>query len=168
MAGLAAPGCVISRLRAQDKRQAVEDLARVACRTTSLDTETALAAVRLRADLPSFGPGRGVAIPHATVAGLIRPVGAFARLDRPVPFDAADGEPVDLVLLVLGPEGRPGRLLRAMACAARRLRDQRTRQRLRAAAGAEAMHAVLTSDCWADSALETAYRHFEKVGSGPS
>ena len=169
MAGLIAPACVISRLRARDKRQVIEDLARVACRTTSLDLEAALAAVRLPTDLPSFGPGRGVAIPHAMVPGLIRPVGAFASLDHAVAFDAADGEPVDLVLLLLGPEGRPGRLLRAMACAARRLRDQQTRQRLRAAAGAEALHAVLTSESWADGSLDVPYRGpGEEVAGGPA
>ena len=157
MAGLIAPTCVISRLRARDKRQVIEDLTRVACRTASLDVEAAIAAARVAADLPSFGPGRGVAIPHAMVAGLIRPVGAFARLDHAVAFDAADGEPVDLVLLLLGPEGRPGRLLRAMACVARRLHDQRMRQRLRGAAGAEALHALLTSESCTDRALDVPY-----------
>jgi PTS system nitrogen regulatory IIA component len=57
-----------------------------------------------REKLGSTGLGKGVAIPHGRLSGLQRPACAFIRLDRPVEFDALDGEPVDLVFALIVPE----------------------------------------------------------------
>lgn len=57
-----------------------------------------------RERLGSTGLGRGVAIPHGRMAGLDHPVCAFIRIRKPVDFDAADGQPVDLVFSLLVPE----------------------------------------------------------------
>jgi PTS system nitrogen regulatory IIA component len=148
MAALVTPARVIPSLRAQDKRQVVRELARVAASAARLDQDVVLQAVAARADLTSFGLGRGVAIPHAMVAGLERPLGVFARLDPAIDFGAVDGRPADLVFLLLSPAGDEGTLLRALSCAARRLRDRDTRSRVRSALGAEAIHVVLTGDSW--------------------
>jgi PTS system nitrogen regulatory IIA component len=126
----------------------VQALARVAAAETGLDDERIKDAVRARGDLTSFGVGRGIALPHGTVRGLRQPVAVFARLERPVDFGAADGRPADLVMLILAPEGGDATLLRALAWAARRLRDRDVAEKLRGAAGAEALHIVLTSDVW--------------------
>jgi PTS system nitrogen regulatory IIA component len=120
MAALVTSARVIPSLRAQDKRQVVRDLARVAASAASLDPSAVLQAVAARADLTSFGLGRGVAIPHAMVVGLDKPLGVFARLDPAVDFGAVDGRPADLVFLLLSPAGDEGTLLRALSCAARR------------------------------------------------
>ncbi|MEJ2457837.1 MAG: PTS sugar transporter subunit IIA [Novosphingobium sp.] len=58
-----------------------------------------------REELGSTGFGRRIAIPHARLPGLGRPVAAFIRLESPVEFDSADGMPVDLVFGLLSPEG---------------------------------------------------------------
>jgi len=68
----------------------------------------------------------------------------FARLERPVEFDALDGQPVDLVFLLLAPEGAGADHLKALARVARVLRDPLTAQKLRASRDASALHAVLT------------------------
>jgi len=57
-----------------------------------------------REKLGSTGLGRGVAIPHGRMGAIEQPVCAFTRLSIPVDFDAADGEPVDLVFTLLVPE----------------------------------------------------------------
>jgi hypothetical protein len=82
------------------------------------------------------------------MAGLNRPIGVFARLKPACDFGAMDGRGVDLALLLLTPQGDDAMLLRALACGARRLRDPDVVSRIRAANGAVAMHAVLTSDAW--------------------
>lgn len=84
-----------------------------------------------REKLGSTGFGRGVAIPHARIAGLSRPVAVFLRLEAPVTFDSADGMPVDIVFGLLSPEQAGAAHLHALAAISRMMRD-------------EAMHAALT------------------------
>lgn len=57
-----------------------------------------------REKLGSTGLGKGVALPHGRIGTLDKPVCAFVRLGEPIEFDAADGEPVDLVFALLVPE----------------------------------------------------------------
>lgn len=57
-----------------------------------------------REKLGSTGLGKGVAIPHGRMTGLERPVCAFIKLDQPIEFDAADGQPVDLIFALIVPE----------------------------------------------------------------
>ena len=57
--------------------------------------------------------------------------GLFARLDRPVDFDALDGQQVDLIFLLLAPEGAGADHLKALARVARLLRDPEVARKLR-------------------------------------
>jgi PTS system nitrogen regulatory IIA component len=75
-------------------------------------------------------------------------VAVFARLGARVDFGAADGNPADLVMLILAPEGEDTTLLRALSSVARRLRDREVAEKLRGATDAEALHVILTSDAW--------------------
>ena len=69
--------------------------------------------------------------------------GLFARLERPIDFEALDGQPVDLIFLLLAPEGAGADHLKALARVARLLRDPEVARKLRASNGAEAIYAVL-------------------------
>ena len=60
-----------------------------------------LGALQAREQLGSTALGRGVALPHARLGGDGPPVTIFARLLRPIDFEARDDEPVDLIFLVL-------------------------------------------------------------------
>ena len=91
----------------------------------------------------AYGFGGGVAIPHGKLANLKGMFGLFARLERPIDFEALDGQPVDLVLLLLAPEGAGADHLKALARVARLLRDQDIAQKLRATRDAQALYAVL-------------------------
>ena len=68
-----------------------------------------------REKLGSTGLGKGVAIPHGRLTGLERPLCAFIRLDEPVEFDAADGQPVDLVFALIVPENSTEEHLQILA-----------------------------------------------------
>ncbi len=76
-----------------------------------------------REKLGSTAVGNGIAIPHGKMPGLTRLFGLFARLDRPVDFEALDNQPIDLVFLLLAPEGAGADHLKALARIARLLRD---------------------------------------------
>jgi PTS system nitrogen regulatory IIA component len=98
--------------------------------------------------LTTFGIACGIAIPHATLEEIAEPAGAFARLKRPVDFGASDGQPADLVFLLVAPETNARTLLPALSCVARRLRDREVATRLRAEDRADAAHVILTTDYW--------------------
>ncbi|MDH5823997.1 PTS sugar transporter subunit IIA [Luteimonas sp. RD2P54] len=105
------------------------------------DAGRVAAMLREREAQCSTGIGHGVAIPHAR--GGDAPVAAFLRLSQPVDFAACDGEPVDLVFAMRVPGDRPQDHLLILADLADCFADAAFRERLRAAADAEALRALL-------------------------
>ena len=96
-----------------------------------------------REKLGSTGVGNGIAIPHGKLPKLDKLFGLFARLDRPIDFEALDGQPVDLVFLLLAPEGAGADHLKALARVARMLRDADVAAKLRDSRDMDALYAVL-------------------------
>ena len=125
------PGDVLIGLAVDDKPRLLYELAVRAAARGGLDAEDVLAAVTQREALGSTGVGRGIAMPHARLSALTRPTGAAATLRRPIDFDAIDGAPVDLALLLLLPAG--GTPINVLAACARQLRDEVVAVRARAA-----------------------------------
>jgi PTS system nitrogen regulatory IIA component len=142
---LLAPEAVVASLKANGKKQALQELASHAARLTGLDERTIFDTLLQRERLGSTGIGDGIAIPHGKPAGLKGLFGLFARLDRPIDFDALDGQPVDLIFLLLAPEGAGADHLKALARVARVLRDPGMLERARAGHDAAALYAVLTA-----------------------
>jgi PTS system nitrogen regulatory IIA component len=105
-----------------------------------------------REKLGSTGMGQGIAIPHGRVAGVQKMTGLFAQLDHPVDFDAMDDQPVDLVFLLLAPEGAGADHLKALARVSRLLRNQAVCEKLRAAPQAATLYALLTEPSAAQAA----------------
>lgn len=138
------PEASIIGLNATSKKHLMQELAQRAA-STGIDGRKAFEALLERERLGPTGMGRGVAIPHARLADLDRIVGVFARLARPIEFDAPDGEPVDLVFALFAPEDAGANHLRALARISRSLRDPSICAKLRGAAEASAIHAVLTT-----------------------
>src|SRR3569623_2584970 len=87
----------VGTIKAATKHEILEHLAQRFAETYQLAPADVLERLEARERLGSTGFGRGVAIPHARVAGIKRPVAALLRLAEPVDFDAADGMPIDLV-----------------------------------------------------------------------
>ena len=97
-----------------------------------------------RERLASTGVGRGIAIPHGKIVGLEHIVGLFARLEKPVDFDAFDDAPVDLLFVLLAPESAGADHLKALAKVSRLLRDQTVVEQLRGSKDRSALYAILT------------------------
>lgn len=110
-----------------------------------LDRQAVLARVTEREELGSTGFGRRIAIPHARMPGLARPVAAFMRLQAPVEFESADGMPIDMVFGLLSPEGAGATHLHALAAISRMMRDERMHEALLAAPGPEALYSLLSN-----------------------
>ena len=141
---LIAPEAVISTLTAKSKKQVLHDLSQKAAEISGLDERTVFETLLQRERLGSTGLGRGIAIPHGKPAGLERIICLFARLESPIDFDATDGEPVELVFLLLAPEQAGADHLKALARISRLLRDPLTIEKLKASRDRATLHAVLT------------------------
>jgi PTS system nitrogen regulatory IIA component len=137
---------VINNLRATDKPQLLQELARRASETMQIPQKTILDALLNREKLGSTGLGQGFALPHATIQGLKTMFGMFAKLQRPIGFEAIDGNPVDLVFLLLLPPEASSDHVAALAAISRRMRDPDRAARLRKADTAATLYACLTKD----------------------
>jgi PTS system nitrogen regulatory IIA component len=142
---LVVPQAVVPALRVNSKKQALQELATRAAAMCGRSDREVLEVLMQRERLGSTGIGSGIAIPHGKLGKLERLFGVFARLERPVDFEALDGQPVDLMFLLLAPEAAGADHLKALARVARLLRDPEIARKLRESRDAEALYAVLTS-----------------------
>ena len=140
---LVAPNAILPALKVNSKKQVLAELAAKAAELSGLNERAVLEILQQREKLGSTGVGNGIAIPHGKLPKLGKLFGLFARLERPVDFEALDGQAVDLVFLLLAPEGAGADHLKALARVARLLRDSDVARKLRNSRDAEALYAVL-------------------------
>ncbi len=148
---LLSPAAVISPLRANGKKQALQELAQHAAALTGLPDREIFEALLQRERLGSTGIGDGIAIPHGRMPGIDRLVGLFARAEKPIDFDALDGQPVDIIFVLIAPEGAGADHLKALARVARVLRNQPVLEQVRKIRDPAAIYAIL-----AESAAQAA------------
>nr|WP_321445882.1 PTS IIA-like nitrogen regulatory protein PtsN [uncultured Cohaesibacter sp.] len=149
---LLAPESIIPLLKASSKKQVIQELSERAAKLTGLPQRQIFEKLLQRERLGSTGVGHGVAIPHGKLADLDRIQGIFALLDKPVNFEAMDDKPVDIVFLLLAPEGAGADHLKALARIARVLRSEATLKKLRAASESDEIRAVLSGVQESDAA----------------
>jgi len=135
---------VLPNLKAQSKKQLLQELAHAASAITGVDHRLIFETLLQREKLGSTGLGQGIAIPHGKIKTLARVHGLFARLAAPVDFDSIDGQPVDPVFLLLAPEHAGADHLKALAKISRLLRDSEFVAKLRGTDTAEGLYAILT------------------------
>jgi PTS system nitrogen regulatory IIA component len=144
IADLITPRGIVAQLRAANKKHALQELARRATAMTGLHERAIYDVLLERERLGSTGIGMGIGIPHGKLPGLTRLYGIFARLERPIPFEAIDDQPVDLIFLLLAPESAGADHLKALALVSRLLRDRAVCEKLRGTDNADALFALLT------------------------
>lgn len=98
-----------------------------------------------RERLGSTGLGQGVAIPHGRVEDAEGVRAAFVRLQKPVGFDAADQEPVDLVFALAVPANYTDEHLKLLAQIAELFSDEALCRKLRDAATHTELHRLLAT-----------------------
>ena len=134
------------RVGGSSKRQVLSVIADIAGRSFGLPSEQVLDALLEREAAGSTGVGHGVAVPHARLEGIDRMRAVFVRLEHPVPFEAVDDQPVDLLFALFAPKGSSSEHLRALARVSRLLRQPEIREQLRQAKTAEAIHLLLVQE----------------------
>jgi PTS system nitrogen regulatory IIA component len=118
-------------------------LAAAAALVTGLAAPLILERLRTREALGSTGFGQGAAIPHARIEGLAGVTVLLARLVQGVDYGALDGDPVDVAVLLLSPEGAGADHLKALARISRVLRDPSALARIRDAGDVDALRIAI-------------------------
>jgi PTS system nitrogen regulatory IIA component len=139
-------------LRVGSKKQALQELSAHAAQLLKRDEREIFETLNQRERLGSTGVGSGIAIPHGKLAKMDKLFGMFARLEKPIDFEALDGEPVDLIFLLLAPEAAGADHLKALARVARLLRDPEVAKKLRNSRDAAAILTILTGTPATDAA----------------
>ena len=120
-------------LPVHSKSALLHDLAHRAALVLKVDDDIIFTALLKREELGSTGVGNGVALPHVRLEQVKKPFGILARLKDAIDFDAIDGQPVDLVCLLLLSKENEQAQLNTLAAAARRLRRPEVLEELRRA-----------------------------------
>ena len=141
---LISPESVVPNLRATSKKLALQELARRAAEIAGLPERAVFDVLLERERLGTTGVGNGIAIPHGKIARVTQIFGVFARLERPIDFEAQDSAPVDLIFLLIAPESAGADHLKALSRTARALRDPAFTARLRASKDPAALYLLLT------------------------
>ena len=136
---------IMPALKANSKKQLLQLLAEKASAVTGLPEREIFDTILQRERLGSTGVGNGIAIPHGKLPGIKAITGVFARLDNPVEFESLDDQPVDLVFLLLAPEGAGADHLKALSRIARVLRDSETVAKIRGTRDAAAIYTFLAT-----------------------
>ena len=149
---LTGPDAVLASVKASGKKALLAELASRAATVFKFDERKLFDRLLERERLGSTGIGGGIAIAHGRLAGIDKPHGLFARLAHPVDFDSIDERPVDVVFLLVAPEGAGADHLKALARVSRLLRDRSLVEKLRATESADALYALLVDSIQAQSA----------------
>jgi len=135
---------VIMGMNAHDKKKAFQSLAKKAAPFCGLPESELFEKLMLCEEKASSGIGDGVAIPHIKSEKLKKPFVALVRLSQPIPFNALDDEPVDIICLVLSKDSEGPVYLRRLSRITRMLRHEDLRRNLREAKDENAMRAALS------------------------
>ena len=146
IADLLAPDAILPALKAQSKKQLLQELAARCHALTHISERRIFETLVERERLGTTGVGSGIAIPHGRMSEAKSIMGIFARVESPIDYEAVDSQPVDLVFMLLAPENAGADHLKALAQVSRLLRDKGICEKLRAASTAEAIYAILTGD----------------------
>lgn len=137
--------CVIPKLCASSKKQALRELSQCAADHTGQSQQEIFDALLERERLGTTGVGGGVAIPHGKLACLEELYGLFARLETPIDFESIDEKPVDLIFLLLAPESAGADHLKTLSRVSRLLRDKAVCEKLRDCDSCENLLALITT-----------------------
>lgn len=138
------PERVLSNVEARSKKHALEILSELLAKTgQDLTSAEIFDSLISREKLGCTALGKGVAIPHGRLRDIDGNIGAFLKLSEPVPFDAPDGDPVDLIFGLLIPEDCGNDHLDDLAEITTILSNVEFREMLREASSSSTAHELL-------------------------
>ena len=136
---------VLSDVSVVNKKQLFQKLGQIAQDVHGLNATEVIERLTERERLGSTGFGGGIAIPHAKLEGIDKVRGAVLLLAQPIPFDAIDEAPVDIVFMLLSPADSGAEHLKTLARVSRLLRNEAQLARIRGVRSESALFALLAN-----------------------
>ena len=134
-----------TKIKVANKKQLLQEIANIASEHIGVSNMCIAKSLQQREILGPTGIGNGVAIPHVKISGLTKIYGFFSSLERPIDFESADKQPVDLIFTLLAPENNKGtEHLKALAMVSRLLSDKNILSKLRSSENTDSLFAILT------------------------
>lgn len=135
------PGRTLCDVPGSSKKRVLENIAQCICEDSLvLNPNQLFDSLITRERLGSTGLGQGIAIPHCRFSACHSVIGSLIKLQQPVDFDAIDGQPVDLLFVLLVPEQATDEHLAVLATLAERFSDPEFCQKLRSATDSESLY----------------------------
>ncbi len=140
------PERTFSGVQGGSKKRVLELIGKLVAQHTNLDPDAIYENLIAREKLGSTGFGNGIAIPHCRLEDCHQAIGALLQLDGKIDFDALDGQPVDLIFVMLVPQEATEQHLQILKMLAGKLDRADLRDALRAAPDADALYRVMVND----------------------
>ncbi|MGL4601444.1 MAG: PTS IIA-like nitrogen regulatory protein PtsN [Plesiomonas sp.] len=138
--------CTRSAVHCSSKKRALEIISELAAQRVNIPAQTLFEAILAREKMGSTGIGNGIAIPHGKTDAGSATVAVFLRSEQPIPFDAIDNQPVDLLFALLVPEDQCKEHLETLSAVAKQLSDKAVCRRLRTAQTDEELYQILIAE----------------------
>ena len=143
---LLSPGRIVAGVRINSRKRLLELISEtLAKKNRELNPREIFESLCAREQLGSTALGNGVAIPHGRISGTRDVEALFLRLIKPLPFDAEDGQPVDLIFALAVPKHCTEDHSKLLSSIAERFSDPELLERLRSAADANEIWQLLSS-----------------------
>jgi len=144
---LLSPDCVLFQHQCGSKKRLLETIASHLCdHNTELDPSNVFSALIARERLGSTGIGKGIAIPHCRIEDCTQTMGVLVTLKTPIDFNAIDEEPVDIIFVLVVPEGNHQDHLKTLATLAEKFSDEKCLQEIRQSQDTQELYNIVTSE----------------------
>ena len=141
---LLTPGSIRAPLQADDKKGVIHELVDLLVGEGKVEDGSSLKdAVWTREQTRTTGIGHGLAIPHGKCAGLSGLAMAIGKPEEPMDFEAIDGQPVRLIVLLASPPDRTSDHIQALARVSRLMTSEAFRQSVYDADGPDAIYELI-------------------------
>jgi len=140
------PECVKVPLESNEKSAAITELVDLlAAKGLISDVNHVVEAVLERERRRTTGIGLGLAVPHAKCTAVKELVMAVGKPATPIDFGSRDGQPVNLIVLLVSPVDQTGPHIQALARISRLMTIESVRQAIEKATTSEELYKILSS-----------------------
>lgn len=140
------PECATIAAPGTSKKRALELISQLASqRYTDINPQQLFESLLAREKMGSTGIGKGIALPHGRLPNVDHAIAVFVKCDEPIPFDAIDGKPVDLLFALFVPEDNCKQHLSTLASMAKVLDNKDICRSLRKSADDHEIYQLVTS-----------------------
>lgn len=144
---LLSPGRILAGVRINSKKRLLELISgTLAKKNKDLSSREIFESLCAREHLGSTALGNGVAIPHGRISNTKGVEALFIQLVKPLPFDADDGQPVDLIFALTVPQHCTEDHTKLLSSIAERFSDPELQEQLRKSVDAKEIFHLLTNN----------------------